>query len=92
MSLLLQFVVLFISCVARATKGKFDHQLAELVAVTFLTGLCLYIEAVKTLVRLAYASYGAGRTLRRWWDDFTVSPAPAVNPAPPAGPPPGGGK
>jgi hypothetical protein len=75
MSLLLEFFVLLVACIARVAQGKIDRQLGEMIAVTFLAFICLYIEAVKTAVRLAYNCYYAGRAVRRWWDDFNASPS-----------------
>jgi hypothetical protein len=86
MSLFVAFLVLVAACVARVAQGKIDRQLGEMIAVTFLAFICLYIEAVKTAVRLAYNCYRAGRAIRRWWDDFTANPNPATSPAPAASP------
>jgi hypothetical protein len=77
MSLFVNFLVLFASCVARAVQGKFDRRLMELAAVTMLVFICLYIEAVKVAVKACYSCYEAGRTVRRWWDDFTTSSSPS---------------
>ena len=83
MSLFVNFLVLLVACASRVAQRKFDRRFLELVAVTLVTGLCLYIEAVKGLVCAAYGAYETGRTLRRWWDDFTASPA-AIHDASPA--------
>jgi len=79
MSLLVQFIVLFSACIARAVQGKLDRQLAELIGITLLVFIALYIQAVKLFVCTAYGAYGAGRAVRRWWDSITTTPNPTLS-------------
>ena len=73
LNLVALFVLSSIALATRVAQRKFDSKTAEVVGLVSVSAVCLYIQTIKLIVLASYASYRAGRTVRRWWDSRNPS-------------------